>query len=406
MTAAESDVIVVGAGILGVSVAHHLQERGAGTVVVLDARASSSGTSGAGAGFVGLWAAGYADFFTETDLELEQYGIDFYRRMSDEGADINLRTNGNLYAATEDDAAAKWVKPMATHPMAPVGTRELTGADVEGITCGVLSAEAVVGAVLHPAGIQISAGRATRSLADRVRSAGGEIRTETEVIGLLVSSGRVVGVRTIAGDLRARSVVLACGAWTNEVLADVDVSLPMLHMVASRVISPPSGVSPTMPTVMVPNLNGLWLREHRGGLTWGNGDGYAPLFEIGGELPAGQPRRDELVERLVSKLGPDLRALVPIHDTSVGWWLQGVPCMTPDRHFYAGPVPSAPGLFVVGGDNEAGVTHGPGLGRMLAEMVTDGACSWMEATDYRTDRYDGQHFPTQESVLLAMPRRR
>lgn len=405
MTQAEPDVVVVGAGILGVSVAHHLLERGAGSVVVLDARSASSGTSGAGAGFVGLWAAGYADFFTETDLELEQYGIDFYRRLSDDGA-IDLRTNGNLYVATDAAGAASWVKPVLTHPLAPKDTRELTGAEVEAITSGVLSADAVVGAVLHPGGIQISAGRATRALADRVRAAGGEIRTETEVIGLLASGGRVVGVRTVDGDVRAGSVVLACGAWTNEVLADVDVRLPLLHMVGSRVISPPSGVSPTMPTVMVPNLYGLWLREHRGGLTWGNGDGYAPLFEIGGALPAGQPRRDELVERLVNTLGPELRALVPTHDTSVAWWVQGVPCMTPDRHFYAGPVPSAPGLFVVGGDNEAGVTHGPALGRMLAEMVTDGGCSWLDATDYRTDRFDGQDFPTQESVLQAMPRRR
>ena len=207
-----------------------------------------------------------------------------------------------------------------------------------------------------------------RALIRRLLDQGVDVRENTAVTGFLLDDGRVTGVRTAHGDLAADRVVLACGAWTNRLLAEAGTSVPLLRMVATRVISPASGVPSSMATVMVPDLFGLWLREHRGGLTWGNGDGYAPCTTQHGGEP-GQPRREELVERLERTFSPTLRKLVPNHDTSIGWWLQGMPAMTPDRLFYAGPVPSVPGLFLVGGDNEAGVTHGPGLGRVMADLV-------------------------------------
>lgn len=402
-----ADVVVVGAGILGVCTAHHLLARGAGRVVVLDASRPAGATSGAGAGFVGLWAAGYADFLGASELELQRYGVDFYRGLAADGAPIDCRTNGNLFLATTDEGWRKWVEPVAGHALAPEGTRALSPADVESITGGCVAGSAVVGGALHPGGIQISAGRATRAVAGLVEAAGGEIRYETPVTALIAGDGGVRGVRTAAGDVAADAVVLACGAWLNELLADVDATVPLLRMVATRVISPPSGVVETMPTVMVPDLYGLWLREHRGGLTWGNGDGYAPLYTLGtGTALGGQPRRDELVERVVDTLGPKLRTLVPTADTSVGWWLQGMPVMTSDRKFLAGPVPGVPGLFAVGGDNEAGVTHGPGLGRVLAELVDAGGTDWIDVGGYRLDRFADGAFPDEEAVLAAMPARR
>ncbi|MFI6317107.1 NAD(P)/FAD-dependent oxidoreductase [Nonomuraea sp. NPDC050556] len=395
-----SVTVVVGAGILGTSVAHHLLERGAGQVIVVDSGTPGSATSGAGAGFVGLWAAGYANFFTAGDLELEKYGVAYYRHLS---ADIDYRANGNLYAATTGDGLRSWVEPVLDHPLAPDGTRALSAGEVAELTGGVLAAESVVGGALHPGGIQISAGRATRALAARLP----DVRPFTRVTGLLTSDGAVVGVRTSAGDLAADRVVLACGAWTNELLAEVGYRVPLLRMVATRVLSPASGVSSSMPTVMVPDLFGLWLREHRGGLTYGNGDGYAPLFELNASAgDGGQPHREELVDRLAASLAPKLRKLVPEHDTSVSWWLQGLPCMTPDRRFLAGPVPGVDGLHVLGGDNEAGVTHGPGLGRMLADVVLDGSSSWVDPSPYRLDRFDPDGYPTEQSVLAAMPARR
>ncbi|MCX4911682.1 FAD-binding oxidoreductase [Streptomyces sp. NBC_00878] len=403
----DADVLVVGAGILGTSLAHHLLLRGAGRVVVVEAETPSAATSGAGAGFVGLWAAGYANFLTDTDLELEQYGIDFYRRLAERTPDIECRTNGNLYLATTESGWTQWVEPVLGHPLAPKGTRQLTPHDIGTVTGGVVAPGSVVGGALHPGGIQISAGRATRALAASVRELGGEIRERTRVTGLIVSDGAVIGALTDTGLIRARRVVLACGAWSNELLRPLGHRLPLLRMVATRVVSPPSGVPDTMPTVMVPDLYGLWLRAHRSGLTWGNGDGYSPSYELDDAVGTeSRPHYPELVDRLRERLLPGLRTLVPEHDLSIDRWLQGIPCMTPDRSFLAGAVPGVPGLYVLGGDNEAGVTHGPGLGRLMAEEIDTGGSDWLDASPYRLDRFEADRFPTERDVADAMPARR
>lgn len=403
----DADVVVVGAGVLGASVAYHLLRRRSGRVIVVDAGSAGSATSGAGAGFVGLWGAGYADFFTGGDLELEQYGIDFYRRLSADGAEIDCWANGNLFLATNETGWSKWVESVRDHPLAPAGTRELSARQVSEITGEVISAGNIRGGVLHPGGIQISAGRATGALVERIRNSGGEIRENTRVTGVLTSDGAVTGVATSSGVVRAKQVVLACGAWSAELVKPLGYRPPLLRMVATRVVSPPSKVPGTMPTVMVPDLYGLWLRAHRGGLTWGNGDGYSALDDLNGKIgPSGRPRFPELVERLTAKFAPRLRELVPVHDTSIGWWIQGVPCMTPDRRFLAGPVPEVEGLYFLGGDNEAGVTHGPGLGRMLSEVIDTGGSGWVDPAPYRLDRFGSIQFTSEREVAAAMPERR
>jgi len=80
--------------------------------------------------------------------------------------------------------------------------------------------------------------------------------------------------------------------------------------------------------------------------------------------------------------------------------------MTPDRTFLAGPVPGADGLYVIAGDNEMGVTHGPGLGRLMAEVIDAGGSDWVDASRYRLDRFEPGAFPDEKAVAAAMPARR
>ena len=215
----EADVVIAGGGILGICAAYHLLDSGARRVVVVEADTPGAATSGAGAGFVGLWAAGYADFFADAGLELEQYGIDFYRRLAAEDPSIECRSNGNLFLGTTEEGCRLWIDTILQHPLAPAAVRALTAPEVTEITGGVIAADTVLRGALHPGGIQVSAGRATRALARRVAARGAEVRARTRLTGLITAGGRVEGVQTEGGDIYARTVVLACGAWCNEVLA-------------------------------------------------------------------------------------------------------------------------------------------------------------------------------------------
>lgn len=397
--------VIVGAGLFGLSTAIHLARAGR-RVTVLESGAAADATTAAGAGFVGLWAAGYAWYWNESELALEQAGIDFYRGLDAAGYDIALRDTGNVWLALTEQAVLDHLLPFAEHPLRPEDARLLTAVETAELVPG-LDPEAIVGAFIHPDGIQISAPDAGIALADLARVEGVEIVEHTPVVELLTDGGRAVGVLTAAGDrVLGDEVVLAAGSWTNELLSTTGRELPFARVIASRLTTAPFGLG-ELPTLMIPELGGLWIREHLGGLTYGNGVGYEALAVR--DSPADRrPDRPDLIEAMREHLTPILTELIPaaapVLDAAEA--VQGVVSYTADRRFIAGPVPELAGLYVVAGDNESGVTHGPGLGRMLAELIVTGESPFVDASRYAPDRFPARPFADEAAVAAAMPARR
>ncbi len=400
-TTTHFDIAVIGAGILGSSVAAHLAEGGARSVALVEAASPGRGTSDAGAGFVGTWAAGYMPSVGEPEVELERYGLSFYRELGEQ-ADFGLRNCGSLFAAVTEEGVDR-IRSIAAHPLAPEGTRLLSPAEAADLTGGLLDPDRVTAAALHPSGIQISAGDAVRALVARAVAAGVSLLERTRVVSIETdsASGGFVLV-TADARIRAGRVVLACGAWINELLEPLGAAVPLAREIASRVVSPPSGVPEGIPTLMVPEWS-LWLREERGGLTWANTDSYAPLTEFAPRIELGErPVFPELLDRMDEPLLPQLQRLIPNHDLSVQSWLQGLPCYTPDGLFLAGELGGFEGLYVLGGDNEAGVTHGPGLGRLLAGHMLGISSFPFDIGRYSPSRF-GEGAWTEADVFESLP---
>lgn len=406
-----SPTVVVGAGIIGLSAAWHLAELGE-RVVLVDSGPAAGGTTTAGAGFVGLWAAGYAWYWNRSERDVEQYGIDFYRRLDASGnGPTGYRQNGNVWLTVTEQGRADHLPPFEDHPLRPDGARTLTPDEAAALVPG-LDPSAVTAGFLHPDGIQISAPDTARALVGAVRARGVEIREHTPVTGLEARDGRVTGVRTADGSvIDAAKVVLAAGSWTNALLAPSGRELPTVRVVASRLVTKPFGLPGTLPTLMLPELHGLWIREHRGGLTYGAGRGYQALHVGGTDRrtePARRPERPDLLDAMREYLHPIVAKLLPDAASALGQdetATQGVVSMTADRNFIVGPVPELAGLVVAAGDNESGVTHGPGLGRIAAELSATGRTTLGDAARYDPARFPATA-PSEADVQAAMPARR
>lgn len=397
--------LVVGAGLFGLATAIHLARAGR-TVTVVESGAAAGATTAAGAGFVGLWAAGYAWYWNDSELALEQAGIDFYRELDAAGYDIGLRNTGNVWLALTEQAVLDHLLPFAEHELRPDGARLLTAVETAQIVPG-LDPDAIVGAFIHPDGIQISAPDAGLALAALARAEGVTIIEQTPVADILVDEGRAIGVLTAAGErLLADDVVLAAGSWTNELLAATGRELPVARVIASRLTTAPFGLG-ELPTLMIPELDGLWVREHRGGLTYGNGVGYEALAVRGGAADR-RPERPDLIEAMRAHLSPIITELIPAAGGVVeaADAVQGVVSYTADRRFFAGSVPEVAGLWVVAGDNESGVTHGPGLGRLVADLIVSGESALTDAARYAPGRFPQRAFADETAVAAAMPARR
>ena len=399
--------VVIGGGLFGCAAALHLLERGIKDVLLLERDALAQATSHAGGGFVGRWGGGYVPAWGTAELALEAYALDFYRSLAeDHGLEFGYKRNGSLWAATTSRAWDAHLEVIATHPEVE-NKQTLSAADVEKITGGVVRASGVVGGVLHPDGCQVQAPRATTAIAHLVEAAGGHIRTRTPVTGLVVAGGRIQGVETSEGTIATGTVVLAAGAWTNSLLRPIGAWMPMVPLIATRIITESLGVSPTMPTLMLPEFTGLWIREEEGGLLWGAGYDVEPRKIFLEQDPWERFDHLPLAGFLeTERIGAQAQAAVPLltqyRNPRVA---QGAPTYTPDLRGIVAGVREAEGLWVIGGDNEAGVTHGPGYARLLADLVVDdGTSSFVDPAKFSPTRFPEQYSrPESVAVWAAQP---
>jgi sarcosine oxidase subunit beta len=199
-------------------------------------------------------------------------------------------------------------------------------------------------------------------------------------------------------------LIIAAGAWNNDLLAMVGSRVPLLRMLATRIVTDARGLSQPLPTIQCREFR-LWLRESFGAITWGSVHGYTPLHRLesfGEALALGQPRYPQMLERLLEQQHDSLeRVFPPLRGSRVASWSQGVPCYTPDHNLIAGRLPGHPSILLAGGDNESGVTHGPGLGRLIADLAAERA-PFVDPTQWRCERFEPGSYPTEEAIEAAM----
>lgn len=404
-----ADVVVVGGGIMGASVALHLLEAGVRRVSLLERDGLFQGTTGAAAGFLAPWSALSPLHGAESKmLPIELYGLRFYAGLQAAGYDIGYRRNGVLWVAASEDAWAQnddlpW---QAADPdsvaLGPAEITELTG--------GVVLGDLVHGAQFMPNGAQITPEKAGAALARRITELGGVIETRRPVTGLLTSGGRVAGVSSPAGQVDCETVVIAAGAWSGAMLSQVGFFLPAFPQITSRIITEPIGIPETMPTLMLLGTMPdepeggtiLWARWHEGGLLWGGVyTTYprdilvdAPVPDRFDGLPADGIAENQRVAR-AARYFPALSRPASIRVR------HGAPCYTPDEMALVGPVPGVGGLYAMAGDNELGVTQGPGYGKALAEHIARGSSDFAELSPWRLDRF-GDRFRDQAQAMAGL----
>jgi sarcosine oxidase subunit beta len=399
----DSPIAVIGAGIIGCSTAWHLLKAGARKVTVYDAGQAGSATTSAGAGFVSQWSAGMMEAVGEPGLVLQNYGIEFYKAL-DKRRSIGCRANGSLYMALTKNGFERFVRPTLDHPLAPAEMQTLSAAEIGEVTSGAVDPAQVYGGALNPHGIQLETNLAIAALAHEIRDLGGTFRENVRV-ERLDSDETGVRLTTSQGEEHAAAAVVALGGWNNDLLEPLGWRLPLLRVLATRIVTQDLGLSPTMPTIQCREIP-IWIREKSGGFTWGTTDGYSALYRLEAGRPRlepGQPKYPELVDRLLERRRSQLDAIFPaLKRSEVVSWSQGMPIYTPDGNLFAGPVPGHARIFAAGGDNEAGVSHGPGLGRLLSEMAL-GRPTVADPSGWRLDRFNPKDFPDEASVEAQSP---
>jgi sarcosine oxidase subunit beta len=392
-----SEIVVVGAGILGLCTAVELCRAGAGTVHVVERGDPGAGTTKAGAGFLDLWATTQAG--AEEEVAVEEYGAEFYASLASRH-DIGFAQRGNVWLALGEEAWEKKLRPLLEHP-ATAGAERLTPAEAAKLVA-VLGPQGVFAAVYQPSGARLSTASAAEAIAEEIEESGGRISTDCEATGIEIAGGRVAGVTTPSGGIRADAVVIAAGAWTNLILDSIGLWVPMVPLAATRFLTGPAEIPAEMPSILVPEMNDLYVREHAGALSWGCLYDASPRHDFSSDPPPAEPSGpspqgvDEMLA-IAERIRTTIPALAELPRTAS---FTGFPVHTPDYRAVLGPVGGIEGLWLAAGDNYAGVTHGPGFGRLLADLML-GRPSVADSRSFSPERFADGSYASPADVLRA-----
>jgi glycine cleavage system aminomethyltransferase T/glycine/D-amino acid oxidase-like deaminating enzyme len=365
-------IVIIGAGIVGNSLAYHLTRLGETDVTLIDKGPlpNPGGSTGHASNFI--FPVDHSKEMTSLTLEsLRQYvELDVFTRSG--GIEI-ARTQDRMQELGRRMSSAKsWgIEPVSM--LTPEEVKELVP---------FLNEELILGGFYTPGAGVVDSLQAGTLMRERAIDAGLSVSANTEVLGFDMNGTRVKGVRTSRGDIEAEMVVIACGAWSPRLARMAGASIPLTPMIHQMIdIGPAPRFANTRALIEYPIVRdmdtNMYERQEGTGLEIGSyahrpitldADEIPSLEEAAltpTELPFTQHDFDPQME-IALELMPEI-----VGDESVGvkYAINGVLSVTYDGMPLLGETPEVPGLWSA---TAIWIKEGPGAGKTVAELMVHG----------------------------------
>lgn len=378
-----ADVVIVGGGCIGTSLAYHLAAAGAGEVVLLE-RADDLATGSTRAA-----AGGFRhQFGSRVNVELSIASIPMITGFTEEhGLPLDVHQDGYLFLVRDPAAWDGFV--AAAELQRSIGAAvELLSADEAGELVPGIAVDDVVGATYGPEdGIADTTGLA-HGYATLARRAGATIETGVEATALRTEGDAVTGVETAGGGIAAPVVVNAAGPWAGQLAATAGVDLPLEPEPRNVVVTGPFPGAPERRTLVVDAETSFYFHREGPGVLMGMGKpGQPSTFDVSVDQAF-------VAEAILPRA---VEVFPPIEEAGIAATWCGLYEMTPDRHPILGP--AIPGLYLAIGFSGHGFQHAPIVGKLLAEMIVDGEARTVDISSLRLDRF-ARGEPVAESHVI------
>ncbi|MCH2438685.1 MAG: FAD-dependent oxidoreductase [Acidimicrobiales bacterium] len=367
-TPGRAQVVIIGGGIIGNSVAYHLTKLGWNDVVLLERDRLTSGTTWHAAGLV---VSG--GMTTQTLAWMAKYSRDLYEVLEEEtGLSTGFRPVGYLQTASTKERAHKLRREADFMRLMGIDREEISGAEVAALWPQMDASEVITGFYTANEG-RADPYNVAMSLAKGARLGGAQILEGVGVLGITQEDDRVTGVVTDGGVIEADYVVNCAGMWARQVGAMAGVSVPLQAIEHAYLITEPiEGVSADLPIFEDPDRF-AYYREETGGLLVGLFEPVAAPWSLDripddfsfGEIPSDW-------DRLAPFLEYAMEILPGLENVGVRKLFTGPESFTPDNGFLMGEAPELANFFVAAGFNSLGILTGAGAGSIVASWIADG----------------------------------
>jgi len=374
-----ADVVIVGGGIIGASIAYHLTKKGVRDVLVLERDRLGSGSTGKNAGGIRL------QFSSEINVRLSQRSLPHIERFADEiGADPHFHQVGYLFLITEERDVAPFERSLAMWSKLGVPARRVTAAEAKALFPHTRTDDVLFGTFCAKDGYADPTSMMNGYVA-RAREAGATFVEGAEVTEITCGNGRVIGVRSKNGDVTAPTIVDAAGPWAALMAKLAKVDLPISPLRRHIFVTEPvAGLDEDFP-LTIEFATGLYAHRESGGVLLGMADpNENPGFDDG----VNWDFMPTVVERALSRF-----PILERTSIKTGW--AGLYEDTPDKHPILGKVDGVEGFICAAGFSGHGVMHAPATGELLAELIADGRTSLdisaLRASRFRTGELVREH---------------
>src|SRR5215831_2113294 len=371
-----ADVVIIGSGIVGSSVAYHLTEQGCTNVLVLEREAhQGKGSTGKSMGGV------RAQFATPVNIQMSIYSIDFFSKFDEVlGHPADYRAHGYLFCATSE-RELDYLKANHERQLA-LGLKNVEFVSRQDILKLVpqLRVDDVIGGTYCPTDGFVDPHSVMMGFMLKARERGVRLWLETEVTGIQLDGGRsIAGVMTSRGPVSTGIVVNAAGPWAANVARLAGASLPVEPLRRQLVPTEPfDGLPKRFPMVIDMSTGFHFRREGKGILLAWNDPEETPGFKTDFD--------PTFVEKILTCAASRVPVLAEAEVNPRRAWA-GLYEMTPDHHAIIGPAPNVEGLYFVNGFSGHGVMHSPASGRITADLVLRGSSQLIDANQLNVTRF-------------------
>ncbi|MBD0326123.1 MAG: FAD-binding oxidoreductase [Pyrinomonadaceae bacterium] len=387
-----ADVVIIGGGIVGASVAYHLAEAGYTNVRIVE-RETAQGLGSTGRATGGV----RAQFATAVNIRMSRYSIDFISHFEEAtGHPSGYDPAGYLFVAT-NERQLQYLKETGERQRSEglTNVEIVSAADIRRMMPQLRADDIVGGSFCQTDGFVVPLS-ILRGFSERAFERGVRLWLETEVTGIEVEGGSVSRVLTTRGAISTRAVVNATGAWAANVARLAGVEIPITPLRRQLVCTKPLAEMPARFPMVIDMSDGFHFRpDSLAGaspgvlLAWPD-----PEEEAGFESEFDERFAEKLLPRAVSRVPCLAGAEIDEKRCRAGLYE-----VTPDHHAIIGEAPGVRGLFLANGFSGHGVMHSPATGLVMSELILEGQARSLDVSALGAERFTSGRLLEETSVI-------
>jgi sarcosine oxidase subunit beta len=364
-----ADVVIVGGGAMGTSIAYHLTELGVTDVVLCERDELGSGSTSKAAGGI------RTQFADELNIRIALRSLDEFEAFEQRhGAEIHFRQAGYLFLLDSEHDVVRFGAALALQNSLGVPSRALTSSEAAEIVPQLETAD-LLAATFCPRDGYATPEAVVRGYAASAAARGVRVRQRTRVEGIRTKGGRVAGVETSAGTIATSTVVCAAGVWSAEVGGLAGVEIPVSGERRWMHYTPEDGGLPDPLPLTVDFSSGFYFHREGPGLAFAG--------------------REENVEELAEPATRRLPVLTEL-PVQASWW--GYYEVSPDWNAIVGETAEPEGFFYATGFSGHGFQQSPAVGEHVAELVT-GRTPTLDLSPFSLERFTRNELRREQFVI-------